>query len=448
MALLSVGKSNTEIRDVNTTNMRKILVAAWMVFSTISCHQSTVAERESAAERVKEALTLELVQIHQRGYINGFSVAIVNENQLLYATGIGYGNSKTREPYTEQTIQNIGSISKTLIGIALLKAQEMGKLKLDDPINSYLPYAVNNPWFPEIPITIRHLATHTSTMLDSYRYFNQSYVLARDESSSDSMVYRALRNHGVTFKPAAAKIAPEEFLRKMLVPGGEYYGLENFSKYQPGERFEYSNVGATLAAVILEQAVGQSFDEFTTGHILMPLKMDASGWSFDAVSMEHHSRLYLEPELELPLYSLITYPEGGLLTNIHDLGTYLVELIRGYNGDGLILSKDSYQEIFRAQLTGENFAERPLDNPYADDYNYGIFMGFTPTGYIGHSGLEPGVSTYMFFNPKSNTGRVLITNTNFLTSVEGAEEFDAIWNVLGKYEHQLNQLLYRPKEGY
>ncbi|MCB9268935.1 MAG: serine hydrolase [Lewinellaceae bacterium] len=106
--------------------MRKILVAAWMVFSTISCHQSTVAERESAAESVKETITQELVQIHQRGYINGFSVAIVNENQLLYATGIGYGNSETREPYTEQTIQNIGSISKTLIGIALLKAQEMG----------------------------------------------------------------------------------------------------------------------------------------------------------------------------------------------------------------------------------------------------------------------------------------------------------------------------------
>ena len=55
----------------------------------------------------------------------------------------------------EVTIQNVASVSKTIVGIALLKAQELGKLKLDEPINKYLPFKVFNPKFPNENITIR-----------------------------------------------------------------------------------------------------------------------------------------------------------------------------------------------------------------------------------------------------------------------------------------------------
>lgn len=118
-------------------------------------------------QKNKEGITDELNKIYKQGYINGFSVAIVNQNKTLYQKGIGFSDKKIKKVYTENTIQNIASISKIFIGITLLKAQELGKLDLDDPINKFLSFEVKNPYYQDTPITIRHLATHTSTIMDT-----------------------------------------------------------------------------------------------------------------------------------------------------------------------------------------------------------------------------------------------------------------------------------------
>ena len=89
-------------------------------------------------DSIATKLTEELDKIYTRRHINGFSVAIVNQDGTLYEKGFGYSNIKANKKYTNNTIQNIASISKTFIGIALLKAQELGKLNLDDPINKHL----------------------------------------------------------------------------------------------------------------------------------------------------------------------------------------------------------------------------------------------------------------------------------------------------------------------
>ena len=66
------------------------------------------------------------------------------------------------------TIHVIASISKTFVGIAIMKLVESGKLKLDDPINDYLPFEIRSPHYPEVDITIRHLVTHTSSLNDEF----------------------------------------------------------------------------------------------------------------------------------------------------------------------------------------------------------------------------------------------------------------------------------------
>lgn len=68
-------------------------------------------------------LTEELEQIHTLGHINGFSVSIVSSDSILYTQGFGYSDIVQKKPYTANTIQNIASISKTMIGISLVKAQ-------------------------------------------------------------------------------------------------------------------------------------------------------------------------------------------------------------------------------------------------------------------------------------------------------------------------------------
>ncbi len=410
------------------------LVLILFIGLALSCQKKRNSKKAKEDNRtgILDSLTGELNQIHKAGFINGFAVAIVNQDSILYQAGIGFANIENKKTYTESTIQNIGSVSKTLIGIALLKAQEMGKLNLDDSINQYLPFEVINPNYPNEPLTIRHLATHTSTILDTDFYNGKAYVL-KDQQDKSSPNPEKLNEK---FNSPDSHMPMIDFLEKVLSKKGEWYGKDGFSENKPGEIFEYSNIGATLAAAVLEIAVNKSYSEFTRKHILEPLEMSSSGWSYESIDLANHSKLYSDPKTEIPLYSLITYPDGGLITSSNNLGIYLSELVKGHSGNGTLLQKNSYNELFREQLPADSFPDRDEEDDYDDEYNTGIFMGFTPRGYIGHTGGDPGIATYMFFNPETKIGRILIINTSVSNS-GGVDEFYSIWNTLGKYENRL-----------
>jgi len=333
--------------------------------------------------------------------------------------------------YEINTIQNIASVSKTLIGISLLKAQEQGFLSLDDPIDKYLPFKVLNPYYSNDKITLRHLATHTSTILDTDYYNKFSYVL----NENTKLLNDTTKKYGVTFNNPDMELSMESFLKKLLSVNGEWIDSTNFLNEKPGSKYEYSNVGAALAALILEYATSTPYTEYTIKYILNPLKMVNSGWTEKDVEIKNHSVLYLSNGDPIPLYHLVTYPDGGLISSTSDLALYLIELIKGFSGDGKLLKQDSYQQLFKEQLTSEHFHDRG-DNSY--DYNSGIFMGFTSDGYVGHAGADPGTIVYMFFNPKIKIGRILMINT-WLSTEESVNQFYSILNTLGKYEKILNE---------
>lgn len=400
----------------------------------ISCKPQQKEPQNSRIDThsITDSLVTDLQMIYGQGNINGFSVAIVNDSTTLYTKGFGYADVATQKPYTQNTVQNIASISKTFIGVSLLKAQEMGKLKLDDPINNYLPYEVKNPIYPEVPITILHLATHTSSIKDT-EYYGKSYVMKETFQSQDSTTVKTPDY----FNRAETRISMGEFLEKTLSRIGDWYQKEGFLRQRPGERFEYSNIGATLAAQVLELATGVSFPEFTQTHILTPLGMTASGWSFESINFEDHSRLYADPKTPLPFYSLITYPDGGFTTSSADLGKYLTELIKGHSGQGTLLKQTSYQELFKKQLNPSHFVTKDEEETSEDENNAGIFMGFMDDGLMGHSGGDPGISSRMFFDPNSGLGRILIVNTDL--NKEGYQEFLELWEVLESHGNRLNQ---------
>jgi CubicO group peptidase (beta-lactamase class C family) len=385
---------------------------------------AAIGDQESSLDSIKPLLD----SIQKRGHINGFAVAIVDQDKTLYAQGFGFSDTKTNKKYTDSTVQNIASISKTFIGISLLKAQELGRIHLDDPINMYLPFQVKNPYFPEDRITIRQLATHTSSILDTEVYYEKSYVVKENQDYS----IKKLKEFGLNFNPPETKIYLEEYLRNVLSGNGKWYQKKGFSFNRPGEKYNYSNIGATLAALIVEIVMEESFADFTANQILRPLNMDASGWSFKTINKINHTVLYENPETAIPYYSLITYPDGGLISSVKDLGKYLTELIKGYRGEGTLLNKDSYKELFRNQLNESHFTNRQELNDFDDEFNSGIFMGFTAKHFIGHTGSDPGVVSHLFFDPETNIGRILLVNTA-LSNKNSKKEFLDIWKVLWSY---------------
>lgn len=368
-------------------------------------------------------LTERLEALGSKGPLVGFSVALVDREGISYAQGFGYADKAENRRYQKNTLQNIASISKTFIGLALLKAQEQGHLRLDDPVGDHLPFKVIHPRFPDHPITLRHLATHTSGISDPPEYEEKGYVLREADNGQDRV--------NSNFRPPGEMMPLEEYLQRILSEKGAWYRKSTFLKHKPGSRFEYSNIGAGLAALALENATGTPFNEFTRTHIFEPLGMSDSGWFPEEVPFARHTRLYTDSGVPLAPYSLVNYPDGGLMTTAEDLGKYLSELIRGYSGEGALLSAESYRELFTPQLSESNFKARS-ENTYNDEYNLGIFMGFSARGQVGHTGGDPGTVTMMFFNSETRTGKLLMANTD--VDDAGYEEFKAIWMALEAFE--------------
>lgn len=397
---------------------KKLLVILLSIF----CFQSFSQTKIDASQK----LSKDLEKIYAQGHIVGFSVAITNDNGFLYNKGFGFSDKATNKKYTKNTIQNIASISKTFIGVALIKAQELGMLNLDDPINKYLSFKVVNPHFPEKEITIRQLATHTSSIKDPARYEKNGYIL-KEQNNGNAKV-------NSNFRTTYDLMLLSNFQQDILSKSGKWYQKKTFLKSSPGSKFEYSNIGAGLAALVIESASGISFREFTNEHIFKPLKMSDSGWGYNEIDFSKHSKLYANPDTELAFYHLVNYPDGGLITSTHDLGLYLTELMKGYTGSGTILSKNSYSSLFAPNLTDDIHPKRNKENEYNDEFDMGIFMGLSAKGQIGHTGGDPGVATFMFFNSVTNIGKILFVNTEL--DKEGVNEFISIVLKLAEFEDE------------
>lgn len=371
-----------------------MLVLLLQILSFSLYAQSTIA-----------GLNAELEGMYKKYKLPGFSIVIVHNNKILYENGYGYADIKTKTPFTPATIQNIGSVSKTFVAVAMMKAIEQGYFTLETNINDILPFKVSNPYFPDDTIRVRHLVTHTSGIVDRDEVYNRCYIW---HTSNISVL------QGLLPPSDYAKIATgpdvdttlKGFMYAYLSPAGKLFSRENFYTNKPGARSAYSNIAAALAAYLIECKAGMPFDEYSDRFVLKPLKMAGSGWSLNSIDLQKHASLYNEEGKAFPMYHLVTYPDGGLRTSADELGKYMIGMIKGFYGKSDILSQKHYREMFSPQLSAAN----PPENIDLSHRNKGVFWNLYKNGYIGHTGGDPGVSTCLSFNPQTKTGFAFLTN--------------------------------------
>ena len=368
--------------------------------------QAEVRREPTHPSDADAALDLRIEERMREAGLVGLGAAILVDGKVVWTKGYGFADREARRPFTPETVMNVGSISKTVIGVSLMRAVEDGKLKLDDDVNVHLPFRVRNPRHPEVPITLRQLAIHTSGIADREPVYSSSYHQGGD-----------------------SPVALGDFLRDYFEPQGKLYSQDNFIAARPGAAREYSNIGAALAAYAIERATGLGFAESTRSGIFRPLGMSSTGWFLSEVDPARHSRLYdasAGSPVEIPLYGLATYPDGGLRTSVSDLSRFFLALLNGGMHDGVrILAPPSAGEMQRFQYTPEN---RP-GNVQLAEKNSGIFWSTKmDVTFIGHGGTDPGVQAEMLAEPSKRVGVILLSNT---TPAEGkGRSFSAIFQAL------------------
>jgi len=392
--------------------MKNLFLLFLPLFCLFSCKASQSAKNSApyVHEINQDSLTQKLQEYADKDLLPGFVCSVFTQDSVLYKKGFGYADIEEKRPYTTQTVQIIASISKTFTGFALMKAVEEGKLDLDADVNDYLPFEIRNPHYPKQIITLRHLATHTSG-LDEQDMYRKGYAFIEPLNWDDfpEVWHPLLADYDNN-----SFMEMEEFLLKLARKGGEWYDEKMYLNSKPGKKFSYSNLGAALAGYITARAMKEDFRKLTTAQLLRPLQMEKSTWYLEEVDTQLHTTYYLENKNPVPPYHVLTYPDGGLYSNVDDLTKYMQEMMRGYYGNGTLLKKETYQEMMRQQFKGK-------------DRMQGLFWDLEIPPFVGHAGNDFGTATLMYLHPEKKIGAILFTNI----SLEKEELADAFYSMFG-----------------
>jgi len=296
------------------------------------------------------------------GQFNG-SVLVAENGSVILKKGYGFANFEWDIPNTPDTKFRIGSITKQFTAMLIMRQVEKGKIKLEDPVVSYLP---EYPKPQGEKVTVRHLLNHTSGT-PSYTEF-LDFRTDRSPYTLEKLV-------------ATFSSRPLEF--------------------EPGTGWKYSNSGYVLLGAILEKATGTPYEQLLQEEILQPLGMKSSGYDHSEPILKKRAAGYEKPGRLLNtgfLEMSVPFSAGALYSTVEDL--YLWD--RALYTDKL-LSEKGKAEYFK---------------PFRNNYAFGWGVVFVRIGEsvdsvlaITHGGGINGFNTLIMRIPAQQHLIVLLNNT-------------------------------------
>ncbi len=348
----------------------------------------------------EDQLDNSILEIMNELSVPGVAACIVEGTEVAWTGCYGYANIEGNISVTNDTLFMLGSISKVLTGIAFMQLFEQGLVDLDDCVNDYLPFEATHPLHPNVNITPRMLLSHVSGIRDNWG------VLGPLQSVGDS------------------PIPLSEFAQGYLTQEGTYYSTLNYGQSAPGTEYEYTNVGTTLIAYLVEIISETSFEEYCQEYVFSPLGMTESSWFLDNLNEDHIAEPYRNSESSpIEHYGSPVYPCGFLRTSVTQLGHVMSMLMQNgtYQGN-TILSQISVQSMMTLHYPGISEV-------------YGLCLQKSYP-FWGHGGSGPGVTTMMLFSPESNRGVVVLTNGENGSAV--SEIMNTIWDAAPAIIQELN----------
>lgn len=316
-----------------------------------------------------EAFVDGVVEAHRREHdIPGVSVGVVRNGRVMFAKGYGYADIDAGiRTDGDDTLFRIGSVSKTFIWTAVMMLVERGQIDLDTDVNAYLKGVVIPEKFGA-PVTMSHLMAHRAGFEDSFG------------------VFTIPREGDISLTDALNKNMPSRV-------------------FPPGARTSYSNWGSALAAKIVEDVTGETYNDFLFLEILNPLGMSSTALS-DPASMPQAlgARLSKGYErkngdiAEAALMEIGPYaPAGAMSASARDMARWMqLHLGRGSVDGVRLMSPQTYE-----QMQQRAFDDRPGGADLAHGFFSRTYLGYDS---YGHGGATAAFFTYMDLVPELGIG--------------------------------------------
>jgi CubicO group peptidase (beta-lactamase class C family) len=336
-------------------------------------------------------------------------------------------------PFALEDPFRVASVSMLITALGFMRLVEAGLVGLDDDVATRLGFKLRHPAFPDKPILVRHLLSHTSGL--------------RSGPSSPVPAGHALRE---AFDPAGR-----------YWDGGAWFGPKDKA---PGDWFAYADVNAALLAQIIERVTAEQFDRLLTRTLTAPLDLDA-GYNWSSVSQEARDHAapgrrwvdgawaaqvddpvpkapgivfpqpkegpsVTEAELKVADNGFLLSPEGGFRASLRDLDR-LVQMLQkgGVIFGARVISADMLEKMQTpawrfdaAHPNGQTGVGAATAGPYAG-YGLGVQVPLGTTGpggdaffgpgsedWRGHLGDGDGWMTGLFWNRRD--GRTLVWALN------------------------------------
>ncbi len=350
--------------------MKKLSILALLV---LTLHNTN-------AQSLRDTVRLEgfidgMIETHLRDkHIAGATISIVQDGKVLLAKGYGFSDVKKQTPVSaDASLFRIGSISKMFTWISVMQLVSQGKLKLDEDVNVYLKDFQIPATYPKA-ITLKDIMTHTPGFED----------LVIGLFSKDSVSLKPLKEIFATQMPTRVR------------PTGTYAS--------------YSNHATGMAAYIVEQVSGMTFNDYVEKNILQPLNMTHTSFRqplpANLKPMMSEGYKYEGGEfVKQPFEYVPLYPVGSAASSAVDMTKFMEAIL--YNGTwkgGSILDSATLQF-----MEGPAHQHHPRVNPM----RYG-FMDVSQNGttIIGHGGDTFWFHSLMVLFPATHTGLFVSFNTD------------------------------------
>lgn len=374
-----------------------LAAAALVVWAAIFLPPAAQAEEEPPPKTLEE-LEFRIKEVLSETNTPGAAVVLTSKDEILWIGSLGFADVEKEKPVTEETMFRVGSISKSLVGLTLLRLHEKNLLDLNDPLKELAPeLSTDNPWKETSPVRLIHLLEHTAGYDD---------MSLREYAISDPHI---TLEEALNVNPRTRE-----------------------SRWTPGKHASYSNVGPSTAAYAAEKAVGRPFEELVQEQLFEPLNMDTATFFLTTSAEERLTKSYGSDGItEIPYSHIIFRPSGAANVTPAEMGNFIQMLLnRGTFKGETLLSPESADRF-----------ERP-ETPLSARQN--LQMGFGPGSFktmkdgfvfVGHDGGIDGFLSSYGYLPEHGLGYFCSINSS------SGQAFSEILNLIQSY---LTQDLEKP----